>query len=113
MKLFVLVMLIMVVLSGVCLAGFLDNASDKVNEKVDEQADKLMTKVITSIDKGFDWTVKKILGFIYWSVQTLSIVLIGWLLSFLCDHDSRKAVRILVILCAVSLTVDKLRSLIN
>jgi hypothetical protein len=113
MKLFVLAMLIVFVMSGVCLAGFFDSASDKINEKVDKQADKLMTKVIAGLEKGFDWIVKKILGFIYWVVQTLAVVSIGWLLSLLCDHDSRKAVRILVILCAVSLTIDKLRSLIN
>jgi hypothetical protein len=113
MKLVVLVLVAMVVLSGVCLAGFFDSAADTVNEKVDQQTDKLMAKVVAGLDKGFDWTVKKVLGFIYWVMQVISIVAIGWLLSMLCDKDSRKCVRILVVLVSISLTVDKLKSLIN
>lgn len=113
MKLVVLVLIVMVVFSSVCLAGFMDNAADKVGEKLDQQTDKLMQKVVNGLDKGFDWVVSKILGFINWAVAIFSIMAIGWLLSMLCDKDSRRCIRILVILVSISLTIDKLKSLTN
>ena len=116
MKIIALVLLAMFALSASCWAGVLDNAADKVSEKlnkaVDDSAEKMTSKVAAALEKGTDWLIKKALTCIFFVVEVFAIIAVGWLLSYLCDRDSRKMVRILVILCVISLTVDKLVSLI-
>jgi hypothetical protein len=117
MKVIALVLLAMFALSLPCWGSVLDNAADKVSEKlnkaVDDSAQKMSNKVGAALEKGADWLIKKALAVIFFIVEVFAIIGIGWILSYICDRDSRKMVRILVILCVISLTVDKLVSLIN
>lgn len=100
MKLLVLTLLIVFVMSGVSLAGI-----------VDDSAEKLTTKVSSAMEKGFAWLIEKVLAFVGFVVEIAAIIGVGWIMSFMCDRDSRKMVRILVILCVISVVVNKLVSL--
>lgn len=115
MKLLVLILLIVFIMSGVCLAGIVDDNVEKVGEKltkaVDESAEKMTTKVSSALEKGFAWLIEKLLAFIAFVVEIAAIIGVGWIISFMCDRDSRKMVRILVILCVISVVVNKLVSL--
>jgi hypothetical protein len=112
MRVILIMLLIMITTTCICFAWPFDNVTDNINEKVDKaidnQTEKLNDKVMTTLDKVFDWTMKKIKALIWYITEIFSIIGIGWLLSFLCDHDSRIMIKILVVLCVISVTVDKL-----
>lgn len=95
--------------------SILDNAVDKVTDKlnkaVDDSAEKLSNKVTVALDKGWNWLMDKILAFMFFLTEIVAIIGGGWLLSLLCDKDSRKAIRVLVILCVISVVIDKIVSL--
>jgi hypothetical protein len=104
MKRFVLFMLLFFSLSNLCFAG----PVDYIGDKLDQQTDKFVNKAMGYAEKAGDWLKTKTINFIWWLTQAISVIGIGWLLSFLCDRDSRVMVRLLVVLCVISLTVTQI-----
>lgn len=118
MKQLVLIMIIMVSLSNVTFSNSItdltDNATKKVNDSVDkavdQQTDKMINKANEFIDKAGTWLFVKTKSLIWSLTEIISVIGIGWLLSFLCDRDSRTMIRFLIVLIVISILTEKLVS---
>lgn len=115
MKLLVLIMSILYCLSSLVVANPLDSALEKVGgnieRSVDLQSQQISDKVTALAEKGMMWLISLLKSILWFVTEILSIIGVGWLMSYLCDRDSRKMVRILVVLCVISLAVSKLVNL--
>ena len=90
---------------------FMEKAEEKVEKVLDSGAEKLAGKVSDALDKGWNWLLDKLLAVIFFVTKIFAIIAVGWIMSYMCDRDSRKMVRVLVILCVISVVVEKLVSL--